>query len=580
MKMIDPVAAVDFKARGISAAPAPSVPNRPPSASDAGPDRKVNILLVDDTPENLIALEAVLTELGQNIVKARSGEEALRLLLRQEFAVILLDVNMPGLTGFETAQLIRQRKSTEHIPIIFVSAISTSDTHLFKGYSLGAVDYIFTPVIADVLRSKVSVFVELLKKTEEVWQKAEQLRLLEEKEHAERLNEAARRIELQTSQNRFFTLSVDLLAITNFSGEFKELNPAWPRVLGFSEETLKSEPFWKRMSEEDQELMLAAIRESIEEQRPVHLEAQLTCADKSQRYFSWTVAPYHAEKLLYLFARDITERRRAEGQINKLNIALAQRADQLQKANVELEAEILTRKRTEEALQESNCALEAFSYSVSHDLRAPIRAMQGFANVLLEDYGQSLDQMGKECAMRIVNAAERMDRLVQDLLIYSRLGHTTLDLSPVSVHESVLEALGQLEEDIKNRNATVTLAEPFPLVMGHATTLTQIFANLIGNGTKFVAPGIKPHVKVWAEIDNGFATLWVKDNGIGIAAENQSRIFRVFERLHGTDDYPGTGLGLAIVRKGIERMDGQVGLESALGEGTRFWIRLPIARNP
>src|SRR5256885_16635928 len=113
---------------------------------------------------------------SQNLIKARSGEEALRLILRHDFAVILLDVNMPGLNGFETAQMIRQRKSTEHIPIIFITAISTSETHLFKGYSLGAVDYIFTPVIPDVLRSKVSVFVELLKKTEEAKTQAEQLR--------------------------------------------------------------------------------------------------------------------------------------------------------------------------------------------------------------------------------------------------------------------------------------------------------------------------------------------------------------------------------------------------------------------
>ena len=204
----------------------PAVP--PPSEPQFldEPESKASILMVDDTPENLVALEAVLSDLGQNIVKARSGEEALRLLLRQEFAVILLDVNMPGLSGFETAEMIRQRKSTERIPIIFVSAISTSDTHLFKGYSLGAVDYIFTPVIPDVLRSKVNVFVELLKKTEEAKRQGELLRKMEEREHRQRLNEAARRIELQTKQNRFFTLSVDLLAITGYDGLFRELKPA------------------------------------------------------------------------------------------------------------------------------------------------------------------------------------------------------------------------------------------------------------------------------------------------------------------------------------------------------------------
>src|SRR5688500_19235605 len=163
--MVNPIVAVDF--RVVDEAPTISMEptDRPPGGEEKNrDDRRVNILLVDDTPENLIALEAVLSELGQNLVKARSGEEALRLLLKQEFAVILLDVNMPGLNGFETAELIRQRKSTEHIPIIFVSAISTSDTHLFTGYSLRAGDYIFTPVVPDVLRSKVTYFVGLLKK--------------------------------------------------------------------------------------------------------------------------------------------------------------------------------------------------------------------------------------------------------------------------------------------------------------------------------------------------------------------------------------------------------------------------------
>jgi signal transduction histidine kinase len=116
--------------------------------------------------------------------------------------------------------------------------------------------------------------------------------------------------------------------------------------------------------------------------------------------------------------------------------------------------------------------------------------------------------------------------------------------------------------------------EPLPSVRGHATTLTQVLANLIGNATKFVAPQVKPHVRIWAEADRDQVTIWVKDNGIGISAENQSRIFRVFERLHGSDDFPGTGLGLAIVRKGVERMGGQVGLESEVGKGSSFWVKL------
>lgn len=575
--MPKPTVSADSKFREQAPRIDTELPSKKSAPAREGEKLRASILLVDDTPENLIALEAVLSDLGQDLVKARSGEEALRLLLKQEFAVILLDVNMPGLNGFETAEMIRQRKSTEHIPIIFVSAISTSDTHLFKGYSLGAVDYIFTPVIPDVLRSKVTVFVELLKKTEEVKRQAEQLRLVEEREHSERLNEAARRIELQTKQNRFFTLSVDLLAITDFEARFKELNPAWHLVLGYTEDELKAWPFWDRMDNEDRALTQQALDRAVKLQRPISFEAQYRCSDGTNRCFSWTVAPYPAEQLLYLFARDVTEARRADHEIKKLNADLELRARELGAKNTELQTEIGNRKRTELALQESNSALEAFSYSVSHDLRAPIRAMQGFAKVLLEDYADVLDEMGRECASRIVNAAERMDNLVHDLLVYSRLGHTQLALNRIPLQEAVLETIVNLEEELRARKARVEVVEPLPFVLAHPTTLTQVLTNLISNGTKFVAAGRDPEIKVWAESHDNHVTLSIQDNGIGISPENQERIFRVFERLHGADDYPGTGLGLAIVKKAVERMNGLAGVESNVGEGSRFWIRLQAA---
>ena len=539
-------------------------------------DRRINILLVDDTPENLIALEAVLSDLGQNLVKARSGEEALRLLLRQEFAVILLDVNMPGLNGFETAELIRQRKSTEHIPIIFVSAISTSDTHLFKGYALGAVDYIFTPVIPDVLRSKVAVFVDLLKKTEEAKHQAEQLRLIEEREHQRKLNQAARRIELQTKQNRFFTLSVDLLAITGPDGLLKELNPAWSRVLGYPETKLKEVPFWDWIPAEEREEMKALMVQAAREQSPASLETRFLCSNGQHRWLSWTIAPYGAEQLLYIFARDMTERKRNEQEIRKLNRDLEARANELQRTNAELEADVATRKRAEAALQESNSALEAFSFSVSHDLRAPLRAMQGFARVLLEDYGGALDDLGKDCANRIVSASERMDTLIQDLLIYSRFGHTELHLTTVDLNKLMAEVTQHLEHECQQRHASIRVQNPLPTVRAHAITLRQVLINLVANGMKFVGDGIQPLVEVQSKVVDGAAQIEVRDNGIGIEEKDQARIFRVFERLNTAETYPGTGLGLAIVRKGVERMGGQVGLDSTPGQGSRFWIRLPL----
>src|SRR5689334_5763648 len=155
--------------------PVPGAANPPLAAS-----RKANILLVDDRPDKLLALEAVLSSLGQNVIKAKSGREALKHLLQHEFAVILLDVCMPVMDGFETAALIRGRASSEHTPIIFITSINDSEKHVARGYSLGAVDYILSPIMPEVLKSKVSVFVELHKKTEQIKEQAEQLRRLEE----------------------------------------------------------------------------------------------------------------------------------------------------------------------------------------------------------------------------------------------------------------------------------------------------------------------------------------------------------------------------------------------------------------
>jgi len=160
-------------------------------------DEPVNILLVDDQPKNLIALEAVLEGLGQNLVKANSGAEALRCLLNDEFAVILLDVLMPGMDGFETAALIRERVKAHHTPIIFLTAVGDTQEHVFKGYSVGAVDYLLKPVVPTILRSKVAAFVDLCKKTEKVKRQAEQLRELERRDHERKLVEAQQRFEAE-----------------------------------------------------------------------------------------------------------------------------------------------------------------------------------------------------------------------------------------------------------------------------------------------------------------------------------------------------------------------------------------------
>jgi PAS domain S-box-containing protein len=252
-------------------------------------------------------------------------------------------------------------------------------------------------------------------------------------------------------------------------------------------------------------------------------------------------------------------------------IQQSQLRQELQRHSEQLEE--LVNRRTQQ-LQEVNRELEAFAYSVSHDLRAPLRGMQGFAQVLLEDYSDRLDLSGQDYARRIVEATRHMDTLIRDLLAYSRLSRTDIQLQPVGLTSVLAAVQTELEPEIRERAARVSIEKPLPEMQGDYATLFRVVANLFTNALKFVAPGVQPQVRVWAEERGEWVRVWVEDNGIGIAVEHRERIFNVFQRLHSIDIYPGTGIGLAIVRKGLDRMGGKVGVESEVGQGSRFWFEL------
>lgn len=268
--------------------------------------------------------------------------------------------------------------------------------------------------------------------------------------------------------------------------------------------------------------------------------------------------------------RDISARRKNEA---------AQSVAKDKRSRRTAELECLVGLRTAE-LRLSNTQLETFVYSIAHDLRAPLRAMQGFAQLLVQDHATSLNAEGRNYADFINTAAQTMDHLLADLLEFSHLSQQKIELVPVCLEEAVRHALTGCEREIRETKAVVEVCPPWPLVWGHGATLRQVLVNLIGNAVKFVAAGAPPHVRLRAEArPGGIVRIWVEDNGIGIPAEFQERIFQVFQRLH-TTAYAGTGIGLAIVQKGVERMGGRIGLESAPSTGSKFWFELTQAPSP
>lgn len=226
-------------------------------------------------------------------------------------------------------------------------------------------------------------------------------------------------------------------------------------------------------------------------------------------------------------------------------------------------------------LKRANEELESFAYTVSHDLRSPLRTMEGFAHVLLADFGDELSPEAQSYLRRIIESGRKAERLIQDLLDYSALTFQEVPLERVELSRVVRRALEDLSADVEASDARITVEDRLPDAQGHPGTLVRVVGNLLANALKFVPPEVTPEVVVRAEHRDERIRLWVEDNGMGIPPDKIDRIFRVFERLVESGDRPGTGIGLAIVRRGMERIGGNAGAESDGESGSRFWIDIP-----
>jgi PAS domain S-box-containing protein len=362
--------------------------------------------------------------------------------------------------------------------------------------------------------------------------------------------------------------SVDAIIGKDLKGIVTSWNRAAERIFGYSAAEMVGQPITRLLPpdrlHEEQEILARLQRGELVET----FETVRVRKDGHSLWVRVSISPIkdHEGQIVGAskIARDITEEKRAEQALKDAKAQLERHAQDL---------EIKVRERTLE-LEDKVSELEAFSYSLSHDLRAPLRSIQGFSEIVLADHAAQLDPTATSYLQRVINAARRMDQLIQDVLAFSRVSRAVIVAEPVDVERLIEDIVGERPE-LQAPRVNLVVERPLLHVRGHTPSLTQCVSNLLENAAKFIAPGVQPRIRIWTESLDGHVRLWVEDNGIGISHDAQRGLFGLFQRVHVGGNYPGTGVGLAIVRKAAERMNGRVGVESEPGKGSRFWVQLP-----
>jgi PAS domain S-box-containing protein len=543
-------------------------------------EEQVDILLVDDRPENLLALEAILEPLKQRLVRASSGENALRCLLEREFAVILLDVQMPGLNGFETAELIKARERTRYTPIIFLTAISKDEEYVFRGYSVGAVDYIFKPFQPAILQSKVQVFVDLYLQQKRIAEQEQRVRDLERQElELQHMNE------LLQSEARFREIvasAMDAILVFDATGKVSLVNSAAERMFRTTAAATVGDSIDRFFPDGAGVSAIDTLCHTVDLERehpnaavPVGQAHGFTARRANGETFpieaSISCLDTDAGRTYTLIVRDVSERKRAEEALKQQATSLAQSAMELKALNEELS-------ERQADLERAMTARSRFYASMSHELRTPINAVLGYSTLLLERIYGPLNDKQAEGIERTQKAARHLLELVNDVLDLSKIeaGKIDLRLQPVEF-PSLIEDLFVTVKPLADEHHTQLSLDCPPhdpiKIVSDPRRVRQILLNLLSNAIKF-GQG-KPITVVCRRTADKGVSVTVVDQGPGISQEDQERIFLEFVQLGRTQLQDGTGLGLPISRRLAQLLQGSLTVESTIGEGSKFVLELP-----
>lgn len=519
------------------------------------------ILIVDDRPENLLSLRNILELNNWEVDTASSGEEALHKILRQSFSLIILDVQMPGMDGFEVADAIGGYSRTRDIPIIFLSAVNTEKKFIARGYSSGGIDYVTKPVDPDILLLKIKTFHRLYEQKNELNQIQQTLREeIDEREKAEQaLNYTVRELHsiIEAIPQIAFTAGPD--------GTIEFVNDHW---LGYAQDKNHFPELNKGRSLREE------WNQAVTSGLPLEMEVAIKeLSTGHYRYHLLRAIPVHS----------------SDGQISKWVGTLTDIHFQKQ-ANEVLEQRVIERtqelQKSNEELESKNHELQQFTSVASHDLKEPLRKIQVFSSIV-KDKLRNEDLTNLDVYVeRIISSGERMSSLINDLLTYSRLSVFSL-FESCDLNKIISDIVSDLEINIIEKYASIQVEE-LPVIEAIPGQIRQLFQNILSNALKFSRKDVPPLIEIKSERVSeksfdapvqergAWCRIVIRDNGIGFDEQYLEKIFTLFQRLNSKESYEGTGIGLAIVRKIAEKHNGLITATSTEGTGSAFVLILPL----